>query len=65
MRFFRRRAQEGEPLSGREFERLVEERTRYYFGMSVPEFREALKTGKLDENLAATDILLLLGEAAR
>ena len=58
----RKRDREGEPLSRREFERLVEKRTRYYFNMSVPEFRAALREGKLDENLAATDIALLLGE---
>ncbi len=63
MRFLKRRAQEEEPLSRREFERLVEKRTQYYFNMTVPEFRTALRDGKLDENLAATDIALLLGEA--
>jgi hypothetical protein len=65
MRILRRPAQEGEPLSRREFERLVEKRTRYYFGMSVAEFRDALRMGKLDQNLAATDIALLLGERPR
>ncbi len=65
MWIFKRRVEEPEPLSRDEFERFVEGRTRYYFKMSVPEFRAALEAGKLDENLAATDIALLLGEAAR
>lgn len=65
MRLFNRQAHESEPLSTKEFERLVEKRTRYYFNMSVPEFRAALRAGKLDENLAATDIALLLGESPR
>jgi hypothetical protein len=62
MRIFKRRHPEGEPLSEEEFRKLVEKRTRYYFNMSVPEFRVALREGKLDENLAATDIALLLGQ---
>jgi hypothetical protein len=67
MKFFikRRVENEAEPLSPREFERILERRTRYYFDMSVPEFRQAFSSGKLDENLAATDIALLLGEATR
>ena len=65
MRIFRRRAQEGEPLTRREFERIVAERTRRYFGMTVDEFRSALREGRLDQNLAATDIALLLGEGPR
>jgi hypothetical protein len=65
MRILRRQAQEGEPFSRREFERLIEKRTRYYFGMSVAELRDALRTDKLDQNLAATDIALLLGERPR
>jgi hypothetical protein len=65
MRIFRRKTQEGEPLSEKEFRSLVERRTRDYFGMSVPEFRVALHEGKLDENLAASDIALLLGEGPR
>jgi hypothetical protein len=65
MRFFNRQAHESDPLSVKEFERLVEKRTRFYFDMSVPEFRSALREGKLDQNLAATDIALLLGESPR
>lgn len=64
MRVFKK-PEEGEPLSAKEFQRLVERRTRYYFDMSVPEFRAALHEGRLGENLAATEIALLLGETAR
>ena len=60
-----RKPHEGEPLSGKEFQRLVERRTRYYFNMSVPEFRDALHEGRLREDLAATEIALLLGETTR
>ena len=65
MRIFKRQPQDGEPLSEKEFRRLVEQRTRHYFDMSVPEFRAALRDGKLDENLAASEIALLLGESPR
>jgi hypothetical protein len=57
-----RRRDASEPLSKREFSKLVEERTRYYFDMSVPQFRAALREGKFQENLAATEIAALLGE---
>ena len=58
----RRRVKVEEPLSRREFQRLVEKRTRYYFDMNVREFRDALHSGKLSDDLAATEIALLLGE---
>ena len=60
-----RKRASAEPLSEREYWRLVEERTRRYFNMSVSEFRVALHEGRLDQDLAASDIALLLGEGTR
>lgn len=53
--------EESKELTPEEFRALLEERTRYYFGMSLDEFTAALDEGRLDDEPAAMDLAILIG----
>jgi hypothetical protein len=48
-----------------EFRRIVEERVRDRFHMSLLEFAEAFRAGKLGEDPAALDLAVVSGASAR
>jgi hypothetical protein len=48
-------------VSAEVFRALLEERTRRYFDMSLDEFIEAFRAGRLDDSPTALDIALLIG----
>jgi hypothetical protein len=74
-RFSRRRhaeevAEVAEPQSGgtltpEEFRRIVEQRIRDRFDMSLTEFAAAFRAGKLDDDPAAYDLAVVSGASAR
>ena len=57
----------GEPieLTWEEFERLLDERTRRDFGMSIEEFTAAWDAGELPDTPAVMNIAILLGDRAK
>lgn len=52
---------EPQELSADEFRRLAEERVRSRLGMSIEQFMEEFRAGRLDDNPAAFDLIILLG----
>lgn len=52
-------------LNQREFERLLEERAQRTLGMSLPEFKAALREGRLDpESSRVAGLAILVGEGS-
>lgn len=47
------------------FRRMIEDRIRDRFGMTLPEFAEAFRAGKLDDDPAAYDLAVSSGASAR
>jgi hypothetical protein len=52
---------EPEELNAEEFRTLIERRIRQHFRMSLKEFVEAVKAGKLGDHPAATQFAMLVG----
>lgn len=72
-RFLRRRRKEGvmefetesHVLASDAFRRIVEDRIRARFNMSLMEFAEAFRAGKLDDDPAAYELAVVSGASAR
>ncbi len=61
------RAADTEPqeLGSEEFRRVVEDRIRRRFGMSIDEFAAALRDGKLPDTPEVADLAILVGAGSR
>jgi hypothetical protein len=57
--------QSAETLSPEAFRRIVEERVRDRFDMSLTEFADAFRAGKLDGDPAAYDLAVVSGASTR
>ncbi len=72
-RFLRRRREErvmeveANPrvLTPEAFRRIVEERIRVRFNMSLTEFADAFRAGKLEDDAAAYELAVVSGASAR
>jgi hypothetical protein len=61
----RREALESHVLAPEAFRRMVEGRVRARFDMSLTEFAEAFRAGKLDDDPAAYELAVVSGASSR